>query len=417
MDSHQASEQTTMTKEDQTEYELGSTNLFKPIKVGNVELKNRTFFAPSTRLRATLDADPTDLMVQYYDDRSKDNGGLIITEATFISPNASGMAHAPGIWTDKQTNGWKKIVDKVHANGTAISMQLWNLGRSADPAELKRLGCSYVSSSPKYIDESYEKKALEVENPLRALTLKEIEIMKQQYVRAAVNAIKVAGFDFVELHNAHGYLLDQFLLPSVNTRADKYGGSIENRARLTLEIVDLLIEEVGAEHVGIRLSAWTTFAGALGANEPVHPIATHSYLLNQLNKRKIAYVSIVELRVSSSVIEFELDPTADSHANDFVYQLFDGPVLRAGNYLSDRLGNYPRLREHVNANDRTLIGFSRHFTSNPDLPNRLKNGWDLTQYDRPHFYTNDNEGYNVWGAYGEDKIVDKSVVTKKPTPL
>lgn len=386
-----------------SQYELGSTKLFEPITIGDLKLKHRAFYPPTTRQRASLDGVPTDLMYEYYDRRSQNNGGLLITEGTFISQGASGNKWAPGIYSDLQIKSWKKIVDKVHANGTAIAVQLWNQGRVAQPDEMKRMGQPLVAPSLIYDSEEAEKNALANGVPLRELTLKDIEDYKQTYVTAAKNAVNVIGFDLIELHDAHGYFLDQFLNPSTNQRSDKYGGSIENRARLVLEIIDLMIPIIGAKKIGIRVSPWATFQGMKAEEEDVHPIAQVGYLLSELNKREIAYVSIVEPRVSG-IYDVDL-ALYKSKSNDWMYQIFNkGLILRAGNYLGDRDQNYPLLRGELKKFDNSMFGFARFFTSNPDLIHRLKEGLDLTPYNRPQFYTRNNDGYNTWTNYDEKPL-------------
>ncbi|ODV94038.1 hypothetical protein PACTADRAFT_50933 [Pachysolen tannophilus NRRL Y-2460] len=392
-----------------TKYSLENTSLFKPIKVGKKELENRVCYAPTTRMRATIDGVPSDLMLQYYDERSRKNGGLIVVEATLISREASGYAHAPGIYNSTQAKAWKQITDKIHSNGTTVCCQLMNLGRAAIPDELKRLGVPFVGPSAIYSDDESKEMAKKAGIELRALTLDEIEKFKQQYLEAARYAINEANFDLVEVHGAHGYFLDQFLQPASNKRTDKYGGSIENRSRLLLEVMDLLIQEFGADKVAVRLSPWAQFNGMKGDEEVIHPISYIGYVLSELQHRatkgqQLAYISVVEPRVSGiyDVDQAKLKNYRQLKSNEWIYQIWRGNVMRAGNYLSDRDNNYAILREDVEAhNDRTLIAFGRYYTSNPDFVERLRNGWDFTHYDRPNFYSQLNYHYNNWAKFGE----------------
>lgn len=238
---------------------LKETDLFKPIKVGQHTLTNKVTFAPTTRNRALNDHTPSDLELEYYDKRSKFPGSLLITEATFVSEQGGLYANVPGIWNDKHVNAWKRITDKVHENGSFISCQFWFLGRVADPKLLKEHGLDLVSSSALYPNDDFKKKAETAGNPVRALTEQEIhDLIYDSYTKAAKNAM-AAGFDYIELHSAHGYLLDQFLQPATNERTDKYGGSVENRARFLLELIDQLITIVGANKLAIRISLGLNF--------------------------------------------------------------------------------------------------------------------------------------------------------------
>ncbi|KAK6203393.1 NAPDH dehydrogenase [Scheffersomyces amazonensis] len=386
---------------------LKDTKLFKPIKVGKYELDHRIVFAPTTRYRAQDDHTPSDLEYQYYGDRSQYPGSLITTEATFTSAQAGGEANVPGIFTEKHVEGWKKINDKIHANKSFSAIQLWYQGRVADPKILKQEGLDYVAPSPVYYTEESKQAAKESGNPLRALTEEEIyDIIHVQYPKAARNAL-AAGFDYVEVHSAHGYMLDQFLQPSTNQRSDKYGGSVENRARIVLEIIDELIPIVGADRLAIRLSPWAKFQNMLAEEDTVHPITTFSYVLHELQKRadagnKLAYVSLVEPRVQASH-----DVAKDKQVGDnsFASYIWKGTFIRAGSYTYDA-PEFETLLKDID-DDRTLVGFSRYYISNPDLVKRLRDGLELTPYERATFYNFDNWGYNTWNNYGEDKKFDK----------
>lgn len=402
---------------------LNETNLFKPIQLGAHNLQNRMVFAPSTRMRASDQHVPSDLMLEQYSQRSKNNGGLIITEATFVSEQGGLYDHVPGIWSQEQVEGWKKITDRVHENGSKICIQLWSLGRVGKPSLLKKKGKPYLAASAIYPDEELKKEAEECDNLLRAFTLEEIETHKQEYVQAAKNAV-AAGFDYVEIHSAHGYTLDQFLQSVSNHRTDKYGGSIENRARLVLEIVDLLIPIVGASKLGIRLSPYATFQGMAGAEGDPHPIVQMGYVLSELEKRaadgnRMAYVSLVEPRVSGIFDVSEEALKLNMSSNDFVYQIWKGNIIRAGQYLTDGEHGYPHIQKDVESNNRTLIAASRYYTSNPDLVHRLKNGLKLTLYDRDNFYAHHNYHYGTFKSYGvaDDVTLESSEGQRMPVAL
>ena len=379
---------------------LGETNLFKPIKLGNCELKHRVVLPPLTRMRAHHPGHipNNDWTVEYYDQRSKRPGTMIITEGVFVSPQAGGYDNAPGIWSKEQIAAWKKIFAKIHENGSFVWPQLWALGRQAFPGALARDGLRYDSASDDlYMDDEHRKMALESKNPQHGLTKDEIKQYIKDYVQAAKNAIE-AGADGVEIHNANGYLLNQFLDPLSNHRTDEYGGSIENRARFTLELVDALIEAVGANKVGIRLSPYGTF-GVMSGQDPL-TVAQYAYVIGELEKRakegkQLAYIHLVEprldLRMPGDGETKDLGQT-----NDFVYSIWKGLVIRSGN-----LALHPEAVKDMVKNDRTLIAYGRYFIANPDLVDRLEKGLPLNKYDRSTFYTMSAEGYIDYPTYEE----------------
>lgn len=392
---------------------LKDTKVFKLIKVGRHTLSNRIFYAPSTRIRALADRTPSDLQLRNYDERTKSPGSFVVTEAVFSFPQAGLINGVPGIYSAEQTAAWKKVVDKVHANKSFISIQLWNLGRLGDPALLKAQGLPYLAPSAIYLNEAAQKKAEDAKNPIRALTEEEIhDQIYNQYTNAAKNAVE-AGFDYLELHGAHGYLLHQFLEEATNKRTDKYGGSIENRARFVLELIDHLISIVGADRLALRISPWVTIQGMEGVNGKVHPLTTYSYLLHELEKRaqkgdRLAYISVVEPRVNGAEI---LEKDQQLGNNDFVNDIWKGIILKAGNYTYDA----PEFKQVVQDvdNDRTLVGFSRYYISNPDLVDRLKNGLTLSSYDRNTFYAGNDFGYNV---YPERNTIEEIEAAKQRVP-
>ena len=385
---------------------LGSTKLFQAIKLGFNTLSQRIAFAPSTRYRATKDNIPTDLQLEYYSQRSEYPGTLIITEATYTSRQGGLVPYVPGIYNDAQTKSWKKINDAIHANGSFSSVQLWYLGRVANPKNLKDAGLPFVGASSVYWNEESEKLAKEVGNELRELTEEEIDhIVEVEYPNAAKRALE-AGFDYIEVHSAHGYLLDQFLNLASNKRTDKYGcGSIENRARLLLRIIDKLIDIVGAERLAVRLSPWATFQ-----NVDVEGEEIHSYIIDQLQERansgnELAYISLVEPRVQAS---WDIAKENQVGSNEFILKHWKGKVIRAGTYAHE----LNKINEDIN-NDRTLIAFSRFFISNPDLVKKLHDGISLTPYERATFYNHDNFGYNTWIKYGENKVFNEQEEREK----
>lgn len=300
---------------------------------------------------------------------------------------------------------WKKITDKVHQNGSFISNKLWALERVGDPELLKEKGLDLTSSSAIYPDENSEKFAIAAGNPIRGLTEKEIhDLIYNKFTNAAKNAI-TAGFGYIEIHGANGYLVDQFLQPVSNKRTDKYGGSIENRARFVLELIDHLITVVGANKLAIRISPWTKFQGMKAEKDRI--ITTFSYLLHELQRRadegnELAYISIVEPRVEGTESVEKSQQTGD---NTFAGQIWKGIILKSGNYTYDA-PPFKTLLKDIGDN-RTLVRFARYYTSNPDLVKRLYEVWNLRPYYRDSFYTKNNWGYNTWTNYDEKVEIDK----------
>ncbi|KAG6878666.1 hypothetical protein C0992_007734 [Termitomyces sp. T32_za158] len=236
--------------------------LFQPIDVGTTRLQHRLVLAPLTRFRSTKAHVPVlPLVKEYYSQRSSTPGSLLITEATFIAAKAGGYDNVPGIWNEEQTMAWKEVTDQVHANGSYIFVQLWALGRAANPDILSSDGYPFVAPSPIAIASKPP--------PLpRELTVDEIQEYTALYVAAARNAVEKAGFDGVEIHGANGYLIDQFLQEGSNQRSDQYGGSIEARSKFGLEVVDAIVRAIGAERTAIRLSPWSTFQSRISPNSP-----------------------------------------------------------------------------------------------------------------------------------------------------
>ncbi|CAE6497626.1 unnamed protein product [Rhizoctonia solani] len=353
------------------------SKLFAPLRVGGITLAHRVVMAPLTRFRANDNHAHTGLGVQYYAQRAEVPGTLLITEATAIAPEAAGYDRVPGIWSDEQIEAWKRITDAVHERKSYIYLQLWALGRAADPKVLAREGLPFVSASPTPIEEG---------GPApRALAEEEISNYVQLYARAAKNAVFKAGFDGVEIHSANGYLLDQFLQDNSNKRTDRYGGSVENRSRFLLEVVDSVTAAIGPEKTGIRLAPWNKFQGMRMQD----PIPTFSYVTKELVRRhsELAYVHFVEPTVEEKPTE-GVQATKQTESNDFARAIWGPrPFFSAGGY--DPKGG----EETANKHENTAIVFGRYFISNPDLPERLRNGVALTHYNRDTFYSPGPRGY------------------------
>lgn len=356
-----------------------SSNLFKPLKLGNVQLQNRVVMAPLTRFRADDDHVPLPFVPEYYAQRASAPGTLLITEATFIAPQAAGYGNAPGIWSQAQIDSWKNVTEAVHKKGSFIYLQLWALGRAAAPGQLKKeLGpdAKVVSAS----DIPFEGGA--TPTPLTEAEIKEYVGL---YTQAAKNAV-AAGFDGVEIHGANGYLIDQFLQDVSNNRTDSYGGSIENRARFGLEVSKSIVDAIGAERVGIRMSPYSSFQGM----KMKDPIPQFSYYTQELKKLKLAYIHVVESRISGNA---EVETTDKV---DFLIDIWDNqsPVLIAGGFTADSAKT--AVDEEYKDKDIAIV-FGRYFISNPDLVYRIQKDIPFTKYNRDLFYNKgEKHGYIDW---------------------
>lgn len=346
---------------------MSQSNLFKPLKIGNMQIQHRIGMAPLTRLRATDDRIPTPLMKEYYSQRAAVPGTLIISEGTMPSAaSAGGFSNAPGIWREDHVDGWRKITDEVHAKGCYIFCQLFAMGRAADTDIAKKERVSIVAPSAIPIDDSA---------PVpQAMTLEQIKDSVRKFVDASKNAVR-AGFDGVEIHCANGYLIDQFAQDVSNKRDDAYGGSIENRSRFVDEIINAVVDAIGAERVGLRLSPFSTFQGMRMED----PIPQFSDIIKNASRSGIAYLHLVEARISGAV-----DSASTADSLDFAYKLWDGPLLIAGGYTPSEAR---RLVDEEHPEKDIVVIFGRHFISNPDLVFRIKNGLELSPYNRQTFYS------------------------------
>ncbi|KAK0234434.1 hypothetical protein EDD85DRAFT_774273 [Armillaria nabsnona] len=362
---------------------LGSSKLFRPVKVGALTLNHRIVLAPMARFKATETGHVPilPLVKEYYTQRASDPGTLLITEATIIARKAGVNKHAPGVWSEEQLQAWKEITDSVHDEGSYIYCQLWALGRMADYNALWEEDPSLSYVAPSAIPLSGKDKVP------RSMTLDEIHEYIQLYAQAAVDAVNKAGFDGVEIHGAHGYLVDQFLQDVVNKRTDDYGGSIENRARFGLEVIDAVVKAIGAEKTAIRLSPWGITVSEVRMKDP---IPTFSYFVSQIKKEHpdLSYIHVVEPRIDGSETRNQEEYSSDS-SNDFLRKIWaPKPYIAAGAFT--------RVTAMEAADDKgDIVAFGRHFISNPDLTVRLKNNLPLTPYDRSTFYLHGNvaEGY------------------------
>ncbi|KAL0079877.1 hypothetical protein J3Q64DRAFT_1148206 [Phycomyces blakesleeanus] len=375
-----------------------STTLFTPIKVGTSLLKHRVALAPLTRLRADADHVPTPMMTEYYQQRASE-GGLLISEGTFIAEDAGVYPSAPGIYNDRQIEAWKHITKAVHDKGGFIYVQLWHVGRASSPAFIPGnkipVSASAIAINGKdLIGHDYKVP--------RALETEEISQLVQTYANAARNAIS-AGFDGVELHGANGYLIDQFLNTSSNIRTDQYGGSIENRTRFALEVIEGVSKAIGEDRTAIRLSPWSGFQDMKDDT----PYETWGYLVSQLQEKhpNLAYLHFIEPRDDNITTMFpEIDRT-EIIENDTIepfHKAWKGPFISAGGYTTTP----KRAFETTERLENTLVAFGRSFIANPDLPLRLKNDSPLNKYNRATFYSSGNAGYTDYPFYNPDTAND-----------
>lgn len=363
--------------------------IFSPIKVGNSQLKHRVVLAPLTRYRASLEAVPSDLQVEYYRQRASE-GGLLITEGTLMTRLAGGQSQAPGIFNKEQVEAWKKVTAAVHEKKGFIFVQLWHLGRAGTSVNFPN-NEQLVAPSAIPIKNSKNYAGYTFEQP-RALEIEEIKDLVQEYRKAALNAIE-AGFDGVEIHSANGYLLDEFLSSGTNQRTDKYGGhAVENRARFPLEVIDAVVDAVGAERTAIRFSPGTIYQDMFDEE----PVKTWGYVTEQIQEHHpdLAYLHFVEANARYR----DESHINDADSLDTFRQVWKGPFISAGGHSTN-----PQHAIDLAEKTGSLISFGRSFISNPDLPERLLNNWELNPFDRDTFYTHDAHGYIDYPFYNNDK--------------
>lgn len=342
--------------------EKNMAELNSPFKAGDLEFKNRLVLAPLTRARSNPERIPTDLSVEYYKQRA--NAGLILTEATVIGHDAVGYENTPGLWNQEQAHAWKKITDAVHEQGSTIVSQLWHVGRISHPDLLN--GETPVAPSaiqPQGRVSLLHPKRAYVEP--RALSVDEIKAIVAEFKQAAELA-KLAGFDGVELHAANGYLIDQFLHSGTNTRTDEYGGSVENRARLLLEVTDVFIEVWGAGRVGVHISPRGDQHDVSDAN----PFETFSYLVKQLNQRHISFI-------------FSREHQAEDSIGPKLREQFSGAWIANENLTADS------AKQILRDGQADAVAFGRLFIANPDLLTRLEQNLPLNELDVNTLYPSD----------------------------
>jgi len=344
----------------------GRLKLLEPISLGEFQLPNRILMAPLTRCRASAGRVPNALMRDYYVQRA--SAGLIISEATSVTPMGVGYPNTPGIWSEEQVAGWKQITEAVHAAGGKMVLQLWHVGRVSDPSYLN----GALPVAPSAIAPKGHVSLIRPHKPFvtpHALELDEIPAIVAAYKQGAANALQ-AGFDGVEIHGANGYLLDQFLQDSSNQRTDEYGGPIEHRARLMLEVTDAVISVWGAGRVGMHLAP----RGDAHDMGDSNPLATFGYVARELGRRKIAFICARESVGPNRI----------------------GPELKkqfGGAYVANEGFTRETAEELLANGEADAVAFGKLFIANPDLPKRLAQSAPLNPPDADTFYADGPKGY------------------------
>ncbi|AMT95869.1 MULTISPECIES: alkene reductase [Psychrobacter] len=358
---------------------MAHDSLFEPVKMGTQTLKNRIIMAPLTRVRSIEPGDvPTPFAGEYYSQRA--GAGLIIAEATQVSFQAKGYAGAPGLHTQEQIVAWKTVVDNVHAKGGKIVVQLWHTGlvshKSVQPDGKAPISASDVDVGIRTSLRDSDNQAIRVDaTPPRPATLDEIEQVIADFAQATKNA-QEAGFDGIEIHGAHGYLLHQFWVEQTNQRNDEYGGSRENRARLTLDVIDACVNAWDADHVGIRISPLGTFNNVeAGYNEE-----DNVWLVEQINKRGLMYLHLSEPDWAGGT------PYSDEFRQN-VRDAFDNLIIAAGGYTAEK------AERNIKEGYIDAVAFGRDYIANPDLAERIRTGAALNKQRPESFYGGGIEGY------------------------
>lgn len=354
---------------------MPSRALFEPLQVGALQLPNRIVMAPLTRQRAAAGNVPTELNALYYAQRA--GAGLIVSEATQVAPEGQGYADTPGIHSEAQVEGWRRVTDAVHRAGGRIVLQLWHVGRISHPCFQPNHAAPVAPSAITPPGEVHTPEGKRPYVAPRALELDEIPAVIEQYAEAARRARR-AGFDGVEVHGANGYLIDQFLLDGTNHRTDAYGGGVENRARFLLEVTQAVADAWSADRVGVRLSPRGRFNGMHDSDR----WAIFSHAVSRLDRLGLAYLHLVDPVGPSPFDNPEVPRLAPR-----LRALFRGPLIIAGGL--DRALAIQQLDEgHAD-----LVAFGTPFIANPDLPERLRLGAPLTVPDRATFYGGGARGY------------------------
>lgn len=368
---------------------MKNISLFESYKLGSQQLTNRMVMAPMTRTRTSLGDVPNTLMAKYYGQRA--SAGLIIAEATDVAPHGKGYLWTPGIYTDAQIAGWQLVTNEVHRNGGKVFIQLWHVGRMS---HISMMPCGQApwgvtderaAESDVFAHDASGKLTFVRASTPRQLGTEELPALVEDFRKAFRNAAK-AGFDGIELHAANGYLFEQFMNSTLNTRSDHYGGqSLENRTRFLLEVVDAAIQELGANKIGIRLSPFGHY-NSMPDDPKVEE--TFFYLCDELNRRGIAYIHLLYQLMPKGNMQ-EVTTFEETHLPDeFVKKtraIFKGAIIWCGGFTKHS------AQSALATGWADLIAFGRPFVGNPDLVARFKNNWPLVEADRSAYYTRNGE--------------------------
>ena len=360
---------------------MHTNKLFTPEMVGSVEVRNRIVMAPMTRSRAIGNI-PNELMAEYYAQRA--GAGLIISEGTSPSPNGLGYARIPGIFSTPQVEGWKKITSAVHSAGGKMMVQLMHTGRISHSLNMSEGATIMAPSAVRPSGQMWTDKKQMQNFPLpKEMTVSDLIHTRAEFIHAAENAM-VAGFEGVELHAANGYLLEQFLSPISNVRDDNYGGTFQNRCRFVLEVVSAVVKAIGKDKTGIRLSPF-----GVASDMPHYPEieATYLYLAEELNNMGIAYVHLVDhSSMGAPIVPMKLKKQ--------IRTIFINTIILSGGY------DLVRAETDIQNGLGDLVAFGRPFINNPDLVDRFKNNWPLSnELNMDLFYTDDEKGYTDYPLY------------------
>lgn len=358
----------------------GKEMMFTPVKLGSIELKNRLVMAPLTRMRAIEGDVPHPLAKTYYEQRA--SAGLIISEATQISPIGKGYPATPGIYSAEQTTAWKEIVNAVHAKGGKMVAQLWHVGRISHSSLHPEQGAPEAPSAIAPAGQTYgaDWKLHDYETP-KAMTVEDIARLLKDFELAAANA-KAAGFDGIEIHSANGYLLDQFLQDKTNQRTDEYGGSVENRVRLLGEVIESVAKVFPSERIGVRLSPYGSFNDMADSD----PIALFNAVIQMLNGYQLSYVHMIEPRSTTAGGNDQID-TGAPITSEIFRTAYKGQFISAGGY-DQAMGEAV-----LEAGLADAVAYGRIYISNPDLAERFEQGAALNAYNRATFYGGAEVGY------------------------
>ncbi|RAO69455.1 uncharacterized protein BHQ10_005467 [Talaromyces amestolkiae] len=361
--------------------------LFSPLRVGRMTLQQRIAMAPMTRLRADVNHTPLSSVKEYYQQRAVVSGTLLITEATVISPRHGGYPNVPGIYTDEHIAAWKEVTKAVHDRGSYIFLQLWALGRAANPSFLEQQGLKLLSSSDVPMKSTFSD---EMHHPT-PLTENGIQDVITDFAAAAKHAMK-AGFDGVEIHGANGYLVDQFIQDVSNKRVDTWGGDIEKRSKFAIEVTKAVVEAVGPDRTAIRLSPWSRYQDMRMED----PIPQFTDIVKKLAQFKLAYLHLCE--ADNVETDGHLGWLIDAYQNA-------GPVIVAGNYNGETA--VKALEEQYKRHD-VAVAFGRPFIGNPDLAFRIKERIPFAPFDPKTMYAQTTEGYTDYQYSPEFQTVTPS---------